>query len=162
MSILLSSRDDEVLYLARKQKYVRELPNNRGLRVEAIQHWSDGAAGDSWCMEWVWMILDMAYEGQSPIGGPDGQQRLQSCEELHQLAFKHGWVTNDPGPADLALRVSEFGYAHHVYIVTSVNGQTLGTVSGNTSKDGTSSNGDGVYEHDVTRDSSLVFVKYPR
>ena len=46
---------------ARKFLYLREaqsLGQNRGLRVEAIQHWSGGQAGDSWCAEFVWFILD--------------------------------------------------------------------------------------------------------
>lgn len=139
--------------IARQFIYVREAQSvgqNRGLRVEAIQKWAGGAEGDSWCMEFVWMVLDIAYQGLAPFG------RMQSCEALLTWAVNNKdsvrILRADERPAigDLFLYQNAAGIAHHVGFVTDyrVSGGIVG-VAGNTSPDGTSSNGDGVYEHIV-------------
>lgn len=140
--------------IARQFLFVREASANRGLRVEAIQKWSGGQAGDSWCAEFATMVLDICYQGAAPV------PRLQAVEDIHQLAKKEGWIVEEPEPEDLVLTVNEANHAHHIGIVTSVE-DGLMSIAGNTSEDGTSSNGDRVAEHEISR-KNKVFVRYPR
>lgn len=55
----------------------------------------------------------------------------------------------------LYLYVNANDHAHHIGFVTSTN--PLTGIAGNTSADGTSSNGDGLYEHAIV---AHVFVNY--
>lgn len=138
--------------IARQFDYVREAASqNRGLRVEAIQHWSTGQFGESWCCDFATLILDICFKGNSPI------PRGSVCQVVYDLAKKNGWVTTTPQVDDLFLYVNDNDHAHHIGIVTSTS--PLTGIAGNTSKDGTSSNGDGVYEHGI---NAHVFVHYSR
>ncbi len=138
----MSARVYEPVAIARQFLYVREAQSrgqNRGLRVEAIQHWAGGQTADSWCMELVWLVYDICYQGRCPF------DREQSTEAFRQLAVAKGWVTTIPIPGDIVLSLRADGTAHHVGIITKVS--PLTSVAGNTSEDGTSSNGDRVAEH---------------
>jgi hypothetical protein len=137
--------------VARQFLFVHEAGENRGLRVEAIQHWSAGQFGDSYCCEFATMVLDIAFQGASPV------PRLQACQDVYDLAKKNGWVTDSPSIDDLFLYVNDADHAHHIGIVTAVD--PLTAVAGNTSPDGTSSEGTGVFEHAIV---ATVFVAYPR
>jgi hypothetical protein len=144
----------QVVDIARQFLFVREaqsIGQNRGLRVEAIQHWSNGQFGDSWCMQFATMVLDIAFQGKAPL------DRQGSCQAVYDIAKKNGWVTTTPNIGDLFLYVNDQDHAHHVGIVTSVS--PLIGIAGNTSEDGTSNNGDRVAEHSI---KSHVFVAYPR
>lgn len=153
--IAITSPNDRLLYLARSFAFVREAQNlgqNKGARVEAVQRWSLGAPGDSWCAEWATMMLDLTFNGSAPI------PRLQACEDIYSLALEKHWIAETPSVGDLVLSIAD-GKAHHVGIVTQTN--PLASIAGNTSSDGTSSNGDGVYEHLISA-ADKVFVAYPR
>ena len=143
--------DPDPIAIARQFTYLRELPPNRGLRVESVQHWSGGQFGDSWCMEFIWFVFDIAYGGQPPF------ERTQACEDLHALAHRLGWIVPTPAAGDIALEVNDAGHAHHVMLVTSVD--PLITIAGNTNDDG-SANGNGVYEI-PTNPAGKVFVRIP-
>lgn len=143
------------IHIAREFSFVREaqtVGQNRGIRVEAIQHWSGGAQADSWCMEMLWMWFDIAYQGKPPFG------RMQACESLHALAIQQKWLVSSPAVGDIALTVNDAGHAHHVALVTGI--EPLTAIAGNTSSDGVSSNGDGVYEHAISP-VGKVFVRVP-
>lgn len=141
--------------IARQFLFVREAGQNTGQRVEAIQKWSGGEAGQSWCCYFVTMVLDICFEGQSPI------PRLGACQSVYDLAIKNNWVTTTPVKDDLFLFVDENNHAHHIGIV-SVDGGKIG-IAGNTSEDGTSSNGDRVAERSVsTNPTKVKYVHYPR
>ena len=146
----MSSATYNPVDIARQYLYVREAGANRGLRVEAIQHWSQGQFGDSWCMEFATMVLDICYQGESPI------PRCGSCEDVHQLAITNDWIVTDAQPGDLFLYLTPEGHAHHVGIVTEVG--PLKAIAGNTSEDGASSNGDRVAEHPIT---ATTFIRLP-
>jgi len=138
---------------ARKYIYVREAETaNTGLRVEAIQHWSGGNKGDSWCMEFAWMVIDICYQGDAPI------DRMQAVQDLYQKAKDEGWIVDDPQPDDLVLSINDADHAHHVGIVTNKN--PLSSIAGNTSEDGVSSNGDRVAEHAISA-ANKKFVRLP-
>lgn len=137
--------------IARQFRFVREASPNRGLRVEAIQKWSGGAAGDSWCAQFATMVLDICFQGKSPI------PRWGVVQDIYNLAKQYSWVTSTPNINDLFLYVNADDHAHHVGFVTGTD--PLVGIAGNTSEDGGSSNGTGVFEHKI---KSTVFVKYPR
>lgn len=134
----------------------QQLGQNRGTRVEAIQHWSNGQTGDSWCCEFATMVLDLLFQGKAPIS------RGGSCQDVYEQALSQGWVTETPYPGDLFLYVNLADHAHHIGFVTGTD--PLTGIAGNTSADGRSSNGDGVYEHPITPVAmgKIVYVGYPR
>lgn len=148
-----------LLAIALQFDYVREaqsIGQNRGLRVEAIQHWAGGQAGDSWCVEAWWFAHDIHFKGQFAV------PRMQSAQALHEFAQLKGWLVPlaEAQPGDTFLYVDATGHAHHAGIVTGTG--PLTGVAGNTSADGTSANGDGWYEHALTvPDSSIVIVRIP-
>lgn len=143
----------EIIAIARLFLFVREAGQNQGQRVNAIQRWSGGFPGDSWCALWVTMVLDIAFQGGSPI------PRESVCQLIYEQAQAKGWVTETPAAGDLFLFVNAADHAHHVGIVTRVDGTTVYGIAGNTSADGTSNNGDRVAERPVR---ATVFVGYPR
>ena len=64
------TRSELVVFLARAFDFVREaqsIGQNRGQRVEAIQHWAGGITGESWCMDFATTVLDLAFKGKAPI-----------------------------------------------------------------------------------------------
>lgn len=141
------------LDIARLFLFVREVGQNHGQRVEAIQHWSGGddADGTSWCAWWVTMVLDLEFQGESPI------PRMGSCQAIRELAEKNGWMANDtPSVGDLFLYVNDADHAHHIGIVTQLD--PLMGIAGNTDALGKSNNGDRVAEHDI---SAHTFIHLP-
>lgn len=148
--------------IARQFRFVREtLGPNRGVFVEAIQRIGDGKPGDSWCMQFVSMVLWICYQGPAPI------PRTGSCDVAYAVAKNEGYVVELPAPNDIFFRVRAEGRtwdadAHHVGIVTQTYPDRIGSIAGNTSEDGLSSNGTGVFEHDLKLNpSTLVFVRLP-
>lgn len=151
------TRDEEVIWLARKLKYVREAGPNSGLRVNAIQRWCGGKDNESWCAYFATMILDIVYQGKSPI------PRTGSCDTILRLAKKNDWLTIKPSPGDLYLLLNSEDDAHHCGIVVRPAGATaIREISGNTNVDG-SSNGIGVFERERTwAPGKIIFCHYPR
>lgn len=148
----------ELLDLARCFKHVRELPNNRGNRVEAIQKWCGGQPGDSWCCDFVSLVLDLYYGGKAPF------PRQGSCDVVLAMAKDLNLIVPLPVIGGLYLRLNDPTDAHHIGFVTSeLHDGMFGQLSGNTSADGLSSNGDGVYERDIklTAPEKFAFVKLP-
>lgn len=131
--------------------HVRETKQNEGNRVEAIQKWCGGLKGESYCCYLATMVLDLYFGGNSPI------PREGSCQAVYDLAKKNGWIVTTPQVGDLFLYVDANGHAHHIGMVTSIS--PLVGIAGNTSPDGTSSNGTGVFEHAI---SARVFIRYQR
>jgi len=138
--------------IARQYLFVREVQPNTGQRVNAIQKWCGGNAGDSWCCEFATMVLDICFQGDSPI------PRLQAVNDVYSLAKTHnGWLTLNPVPNDLYIYVDGNDHAHHIGIYTGNNNG----IAGNTSADGTSSNGDRVAEHSlITNPAYIKFIHY--
>lgn len=143
------------LEVARQFLFVREAGQNKGQRVNGIQQWcaDDHGEGQSWCCYFATMVLDICFQGQSPI------PRLGACQDVYTLAKKNGWITALPIPGDIVLSVDANDHAHHIGILTKVS--PLTTIAGNTDETGTSSNGDRVAEHPINP-AGKVFVKYPR
>jgi len=153
------SFEDALLWIARRFLFVREVGGqNRGIWVNMIQKLTQNDNGDSWCASWVSLVLGLAFGGKSPL------PRTASCDVILATARKEGWLTSTPSVGDLFLLLKNPNDAHHVGIVTEVkNATVIGTIAGNTSEDGTSSNGDRVAEHDMTIvPGKIIFVAYPR
>lgn len=138
--------------VARQFLYVREIPGNRGQRVEAIQKWAGGQPGDAWCCFFATMVLDICYQGKSEI------PRTGNCDVVLAVCRDRGWMVDDPQPGDVAFSMLGQHDAHHVAIVTATD--PLTAIAGNTSRDGTSSHGDGVYEHTISPKHKL-FARVP-
>lgn len=149
------TRSEEIIYIARKLGFVREVGGpNRGVWVEAFQRMCNGRPGDSWCCYFVCFVLALAFGGytKSPI------VKTGVCQEVYEQAKDEGWVRDKPVQlGDLFLYVNEAGHAHHIGFVT--NDNPLTGIAGNTSEDGKSDNGTGVFEHPV---NATVFIHYPR
>lgn len=151
----MSARVYDPVVIARQFLFVREAKEqNTGLRVEAIQRWSDGAKGQSWCCHFATMVLDICYQGASEV------PRTGSCDVVLARAKTNGWIVTDPAPGDLVLSINpnDPTDAHHIGIVTSAD--PLTAIAGNTSADGSSSNGDRVAEHAISA-TNKVFVRVP-
>lgn len=142
--------------VARMYLFVRELSvQNTGNRVESIQKWCGGLKGESYCCYFVTMVLDICFQGNSPI------PRNGSCESVRQLCIKNAYMTKTPKAGDIFFYVGSNGLAHHIGFVTA-DGGTPG-IAGNTSEDGTSSNGTGVFEHAIsTNPKTVQYASYPR
>lgn len=146
----------EPIAIARQFKFVREtLGPNRGVFVEAIQRIGDGKPGDSWCMDFLSLVLWICYQGPAPL------PRTGSCDVAYTIAKERGYIVTEPQPNDVFFRVRPPNDAHHVGLITFVSPDYVGTIAGNTSEDGLSSNGTGVFEHNQKRDPSMVFVRLP-
>lgn len=131
--------------------YVREADKqNTGLRVEGIQRWCGGVPGDSYCAFFVTLVLDICFQGAAPI------ERQGSCDTIYRLGKSKGWITDKPEIGDLFFFIDDNDHAHHIGIVTGLN--PLTGIAGNTSADGRSSNGTGVYEHTI---SAKTFLRVP-
>jgi hypothetical protein len=142
------------LDIARQFLFVREAGANTGQRVEAIQRWSGGQPGESWCCYFATMVLDICYEGKAPV------PRLGACQDVYELAKQNDWITPVPMPGDLVLSIDPAkDHAHHIGIVSQVS--PLMSIAGNTDETGTSSNGDRVAEHAINP-ANKVFVRVPR
>jgi hypothetical protein len=138
--------------IARQFGFIREtLGPNRGVWVEAFQRIGDGKPGDSWCADFVSGVLWIAYQGPPPV------PRTGSCDVMWAIAKQY--ETTVPVAGDLFFRIHANGDAHHVGIVTATG--PLRGIAGNTSPDGTSSNGTGVFEHPLTLDAETHFARLP-
>jgi len=99
------------------------------------------------------MVLDICFEGNAPI------PRLGACQTVYELAKVHGWIVDVPQKDDIFLYVNDDNHAHHIGFIT----EGGAGIAGNTSADGTSSNGDGVHEHGIsTNPAHVKYVRYPR
>ncbi len=137
--------------IARRFNFVRETEGpNRGYWVEFFLHFTDNTAGESWCAAFVSLVNHIATKGQMTVA------RTGSTITMLAHARAQQRVVAKPAVDDLVFSVRADGTPHHVGIVTSVT--PLTAIAGNTSVDGTSSNGDGVYEHPISSDNK-VFVR---
>lgn len=145
-----------LLEIARLFLFVREASPNAGRFVEAIQRWGGGQKGDSWCAFWVTMVLDLYYRGRTPT------PTTGSCQAYLEWAQRTNLIHDTPEAGDLYIRLNDAGKAHHMGFVVATmpygERRFIG-ISGNTSVDGQSSNGDGIVETTLRYGPSTVFVR---
>lgn len=144
--------------VARHFLFVREtLGPNLGYAVEFFQRFAGGVPGESWCADFESFVEAWAYRGgKAPLPVTGSTQ-----EKLEYVRAKHpDWIVATPAVDDVFFRVNSAGVPHHIGFVTGV--APLIGIAGNTSEDGTSSNGTGVFEHTLVGDpSTFVFVRLP-
>lgn len=145
--------------IARLFLFVRELPGNTGQRVNAIQMWTGGkdVLNLPWCADFLWMVLDLASGGVCPL------PRSAATNVMLDHCKKSGWMTTEPANGDIYFYVRPDGTAHHVGLCTSsIRGGQFTGISGNTSEDGLSDNGDRVAERAITfHPEKHIFAKVP-
>jgi hypothetical protein len=147
-----------LIEIARWFRFVREIGGpNDGRWVRMIQKLTGNKPPDSWCASFVSLVVGIAYQGKPPL------PYSASCDVLLTAARAQGLVVNTPASGDLFFYVHPPDDAHHVGIVTYVSSdkKAVNGIAGNTSRDGTSSNGDGVYEHAVDLSQYPVYVRLP-
>jgi hypothetical protein len=142
--------------------FVREVGGpNKGVWVGLFQSYTGNKAGDSWCASFLCFCLSIFYKGLSPFA------KTASCDVLREQMIRLAKRVRAPQPGDVFFYMNGTD-AHHVGVVAeirAVNGATdemvIG-IAGNTSKDGRSSNGDGVYEHAiVTAPGKIEYYRLP-
>ena len=145
--------------VARRLSFVRETEGpNRGAWVEFMQRFCRGVPGDSWCADFVSLVLDVAYHGRPPLK-PTGSTASMLAE-----AKSKGYALPDGAEAeaeDLYFYLRADGTPHHVGIVTAAGHPPTG-IAGNTSEDGSSPNGTGVFEHALPAAARVVYVRLPK
>jgi hypothetical protein len=140
--------------IMRQFLFVREAAPNKGAWVEAFQRIGNGKPGDSWCCFIATAVLEICFQGKSPI------PRLGACQDVYNLAKKNGWLVATPQKDDIYLFVNSDDHAHHIGFITD---NSNSGIAGNTSADGTSSNGDRVAEHTIsTNPKTVKYVRFPR
>lgn len=137
--------------VARRLAFIRETDGpNRGAWVSWLQRFCGGKDGDPWCADFVSFVEDVATHGH-PLS-----KRTGSCPD--KLTSVKDRVVAQPQIDDIYFFIDATGFAHHVGIVTGTN--PLTGIAGNTSEDGLSNNGTGVFEHALTVDPArIVFVR---
>ncbi len=140
--------------IAKRFLFVRETEGpNAGTWVAFFLHFTGNTEGESWCASFVSMVNHIATKGRMTV-----TKTASTIAMLSDARIK-GWVVTDPQIDDLVFTVHpDTGLPHHVAIVSALT--PLSAVAGNTSSDGTSSNGDGCYEHPISPDNK-VFVRLP-
>jgi hypothetical protein len=142
--------------IARRFGFVREAEGpNAGTWVSLFQRFTGNRPGNSWCASFVSFVLDVVYRGQPPL------RRSAVCTAILADADRKGLRLDTPRPDCLYFYVTPgTRNAHHVGIVTSV--APLTGIAGNTSEDGLSANGTGVFEHEIAvAPETLAFVLLP-
>lgn len=129
--------------IARRFLFVRETEGpNKGYWVNFIQRFTGNAEGDSWCASFVSLVDDIATKGSMRA------VKTASANDMLTAAKAKKQIVPTPAVDDLVFTTHPFGYAHHVGIVTNTN--PLMAIAGNTSEDGKSDNGTGVFEHPIS------------
>ena len=174
----MNSRGVSLAAVARRFDFVRESAPNDGVWVSWFLRHTGNKPGEAWCASFVSVVLSIAYRGQSPLKPTAG------CKEMLAEATAKGFAVVG-APAIAAREATETepavaavpagapvpqeddiffymkdGLPHHVGIVTRVHGGAVVGIAGNTSQDGASSNGTGVFEHDLAH-VPMVFVRVP-
>ncbi len=99
--------------VARQFLYVREAQaqgQNRGLRVEGIQHWAMGTFGDSWCDEFaVGFVLDICFQGDSPFPRQSDVEDSTMSGSCRCSCCSHAGLRGAAGVADRCAGRRRFG-----------------------------------------------------
>lgn len=154
----MSSTAASLTAVAKHLDFIRETEGaNRGFWVEFLQRFCDGVPGDSWCADFESLVEEVAYKGhnKTPRSGATNV-KLAFCK-------KQGWIVKTPQVDDIFFYVyADTGLAHHIGIVTGVANGKITAIAGNTSENGKSDNGTGVFEHTISAGPTTVFARLPK
>ncbi len=139
--------------VARRFSFVRETEGpNHGFWVSFFLRFTGNEEGQSWCASFVSRCDDIATKGKMRV------LKTASTQAMLNDAKQRHLVVTDPQVDDLVFTVRADGTPHHVGIVTGTS--PLTSIAGNTSEDGVSSDGTGVFEHPISA-TGKVFVRLP-
>jgi len=140
---------ERLVKIAAAEVGVKEVPRNRGPRVEEYLRSAGVPPGEPWCMAFVfWCFQRAAIEGYPRSG---------YCPDVWEWARRNGVLVDGrqgkprsgaPARGDVMLLMDAEGRmgAFHTGIVERANGDgTVTTIEGNTGPDG-GADGDGVYQ----------------
>lgn len=139
---------------AASQLGVRELPKNRGPKVEEYLASVGLRAGEPWCAAFVYWCIERACR---ELAKNNLFPRTGLCERIRHWAIEKQRLVREPKPGDVFL-VLEGGRAHHTGFVESVTGRVVTTLEGNTNL-ANSREGVGVFRR-RRMVSSLLYVRW--
>lgn len=139
---------------AASQLGVRELPQNRGPKVEEYLAAVGLKAGEPWCAAFVYWCIERACRA---LGTQNPFPKTGLCEHIRQWAVDHARLVRTPKPGDVFL-VVEGGRAHHTGFVESIADRAIVTLEGNTNL-ANSREGIGVFRRKRTL-ASLLYVRW--
>jgi hypothetical protein len=156
----MSELVSRAVQIAESQEGVREVPENRGVKVEAYLRSIGLGPGNPWCAAFVYWSIQQASE-QLNVNNPF--VRTGFCPTIASWAQQHDILVDVPEPDDVFLVYTSAtgGHAHHTGFVTSVNGAEFGTIEGNTNIDG-SSEGIGVFKRVRHNNNQYHFVRWSK
>lgn len=134
---------EAIVVEARNYRGVVEQPpganSNSGPEIDQWLAFVHQPPGSSYCAAFVSSMVHDARVGL----GMDALRFKKSASALHLLELNADLKTDDPQPGDLII----FDHGHGLGHVAIKTGSTT-SIAGNTSPDGRSRNGTGVFEHD--------------
>lgn len=137
--------------IARRFSFVRETEGpNHGFWVSFFLRFTGNVEGESWCASFVSRCDDIATKGKMRV------LKTASTQAMLNEARQRHLVVPTPAVDDLVFTVRPDGTPHHVGIVTGLD--PLTSIAGNTSESGQSSDGNGVWEHEISP-ANKVFVR---
>lgn len=144
----------DLIATARKYLGVKETGPNSGPHIDEWLAALGLTTGFSWCAAFVCGVV-MEVDPGTPLN------RSASC--LHLLALNGGLKITDPESGDIIIHDHGHGLGHAGIVTSTVrlNGTLTGlaSIAGNTSPDGLSRNGDGVYEHAVSLNNVAGYLR---
>ena len=139
---MLGELGPDYLIVATARQYqgtVEDPPNsNSGTLIDGWLAYVHQPPGVSWCSGFA---CSMVHESRVALGLPALQFKI-SASALHLLAINEALKTEDPQAGDLII----FDHGHGLGHVAIKTGPST-SIAGNTSPDGKSRQGTGVYEH---------------
>lgn len=140
--------------IAQRFSFVRETEGpNAGAWVNLFQRFTGGVEGESWCADFMSYCLDVAYKGKSPL------RKSSAANVLYQQCRNAGYLVTTPAVDDVFFYLDDADHAHHVGVVTVT--APLSGFAGNTSEDGTSTNGTGAFNHELHY-PRIAFARLPQ
>lgn len=131
---------EQIVAQARKYQGLLESPpgSNSGPEIDQWLAFVHQPPGQSYCAAFA---CSMVHDARVALGLAALTFR-KSASALHLLEINADLITTDPQPGDLVV----FDHSHGLGHVAIVTGQGT-SIAGNTSADGKSRNGSGVFEH---------------
>ncbi len=120
---------ERAIDIAVSQIGTKEVGRNRGLKVEAYQASVGLPAGSPWCAAFVYWCYEQAAE-QAGVRNP-----VPRTGGVHKM-FLRGRKLQCHGPGQGIFFHDSGAGLGHCGFVTSINGDTLHTIEGNTNEDG--------------------------
>lgn len=134
---------DKILEVAKTQIGVKEYPPNSNNVKYNTAYYGRAVSGNAypWCAVFVWWVFRTAGVSNLYFGG----DKTASCTTLMRYYKAMGKLVTDYKPGDIVFyQFDKDSYADHVGIIENVEGSYITAIEGNTSENGSQSNGGAV------------------